>query len=249
MTTSSAVASEIDGMSANVTPSVAPKTEPVSARGVIKAAREAEVSVALSARISSMPYSTGDSFKKGATLVRFDCERISAELEALKSAKSALEKTEATSRELFAHGAAGQLELDLATADVQRADAEARAKRAQLKDCVIRAPYAGYVVKTHVDPFETPSTGSPLLKIMDNGPREIEMIVPSMWLRWLKVGTTFDFNIDEVGVSYPAKISRIGRAVDPVSRTIEITATFTSDSPAAIAGMSGVGHFNAEVSH
>lgn len=228
---------------AAVMPQVNTPSETVTARGVIKAAREAEVSVAVSARIASMPYSPGERFNKGAVLARFDCSRIKAELEALEAARGALETTARTSKELFDYGAAGQLELDKANADVVRADAEARAKKAQLSDCAIYAPYAGYVVERHVQPFETPSAGAPLMKIMDDAPREIKLIAPSRWLRWLEPGAAFTFTVDETGASYPAKVIRVGQSVDSVSRTIELTARFDGQTPGAIAGMSGAAAF------
>ncbi|EKE16916.1 MAG: HlyD family secretion protein [uncultured bacterium] len=64
-------------------------------------------------------------------------------------------------------------------------------------------------------------------------------MVPSSWLGWLKVGQSFQVDIDETHKSYPAKFIRIGARVDPVSQSIKIAAAINGKFPELIAGMSG----------
>ena len=48
--------------------------------------------------------------------------------------------------------------------------------------------------------------GQALLEIIDDSVLELEFIVPSRWLAWLKPGHAFKVSIDEVGRSFPAKV-------------------------------------------
>ncbi len=63
--------------------------------------------------------------------------------------------------------------------------------------------------------------------------------MPSVWLRWLKVGSGFDVQIDETRKTYPAKFTRIGARVDPVSQSVKVAAAIHGRFPELMAGMSG----------
>jgi membrane fusion protein (multidrug efflux system) len=63
--------------------------------------------------------------------------------------------------------------------------------------------------------------------------------VPSVWLRWLRTGRTFQVQIDETQKTYTARLSRVGARVDPVSQSVKVAAAIQSKSPELMAGMSG----------
>ena len=81
--------------------------------------------------------------------------------------------------------------------------------------------------------------GQALLDILDDSVLELEFLVPSSWLGWLKVGTAFQVEIDETRKRYPAKFIRIGARVDPVSQSVKVAAAIDGKFPELIAGMSG----------
>jgi hypothetical protein len=81
--------------------------------------------------------------------------------------------------------------------------------------------------------------GQQLLDILDDSALELEFIVPSRWLGWLKAGHAFKVSIDETGQTYPARITRLGARVDPVSQSVKAAATIDGKFPDLIAGMSG----------
>ncbi len=68
---------------------------------------------------------------------------------------------------------------------------------------------------------------------------EIEMIVPSRWLSWLKPGDDFKVQIEENGKTYPARVVRLGGRVDPVSQSIKVIGEIAQGAPELMAGMSG----------
>jgi membrane fusion protein, multidrug efflux system len=78
-----------------------------------------------------------------------------------------------------------------------------------------------------------------LLDVLDDHVLEIELIAPSRWLSWLKPGYAFQVNIDETEKTYPARITRIGGRVDPVSQSIKVIGEIDGDAPDLMAGMSG----------
>ena len=133
----------------------------------------------------------------------------------------------------------GQLELDLSRAAVSKAKAEVGVNHAVLAKCSVAAPFAGRVAEQKVREQQFVQPGQALLDIIDDSTLELEFLVPSSWLIWLRVGSGFQVQIDETRKSYPAKFTRIGARVDPVSQSIKVGAVIDGKFPDLMAGMSG----------
>lgn len=212
-------------------------------RGILAAVDQASFTTDLDAPVSKVSYREGDSFKRGDTLIAFDCRRQNAELASMK----ALQREMAVQLEgnlfLQRRGAAGKRDLEVSRARADRAAHDARALEVRLERCIIKAPFNGRLLSLPIHEHETPVAGKPILQIIGTNEIELQLIVPSLWLGWLKEGTKFTFNIDETGTDYDAKVRRIGAAVDPVSQTISLTGEILSDAPEVRAGMSGTASF------
>ena len=81
--------------------------------------------------------------------------------------------------------------------------------------------------------------GQALLDILDDSVLELDFVVPSKWLVWLKPGHAFQAVIDETARTYPAKLLRVGARIDPVSQTVRVTGAIGGHFPELSAGMSG----------
>lgn len=213
-------------------------------RGVIRAAREVTLAADIAARVKSAPLRDGDSFKQGDVLIAFDCAHLEASLDAAKAAWRGHRNTWASNIKLRRYGAGGQFAVRAAKADMDKAEAEIRVLQARMQPCTIRAPFSGRVVEKLVSAHEMPGANKPLLRIVDDSQPEIQLVLPSRWLVWLKAGLEFPFHVDETGKSYPARIVRLGAVVDPVSQTIRVRARFGSRPAEVLSGMSGTARFS-----
>lgn len=101
------------------------------------------------------------------------------------------------------------------------------------------APFSGRVAEQKVREQQFAQLGQPLLDIIDDSVLELEFLVPSAWLRWMRVGGNFQVQIDETRKTYPARFIRIGARVDPVSQSIKVVASINGKFPELMAGMSG----------
>ncbi|WP_332878706.1 efflux RND transporter periplasmic adaptor subunit [Massilia sp. S19_KUP03_FR1] len=222
-------------------PAVVRSTTPMGgiARGVVRAMHEATLTARISARIDEMPFAEGMAFKKGARLVLFDCERPLAEARAASAALDGQSKQVETNEELDRFNAIGKNELQISLSQRDKARAEAEALAIQARQCEILAPFAGRVAARPARQYESVQAGTPLLKVVDSGSTELDLIVPSQWLAWLVPGTGFQFRVDETGAQLAARVTRVLPSVDPVSRTIRIVATFTKPDARVLPGMSG----------
>lgn len=193
----------------------------------------------IGARISQLPLREGAIFKRGDLLVRFDCTMQQALLNKARAELTAAGYTYAANQRLASLGSVGNVELNLSEAAQQKARAEVGAQQAVLDKCSITAPFSGRIAEQKVREQQYVQPGQALLEILDDSVLELEFLVPSLWLGWIKPGLTFDVEIDETARRYTAKFTRIGARIDPVSQSIKVVAVIDGTHPELLSGMSG----------
>ncbi len=201
--------------------------------------RYTTIAAEIGAKVSSVPVPEGGAFRAGQVLVGFDCSLQKAQLDKAQAELEGADQTLQANLRLEQLNSVGQLELDLSKSAVNKAKAEVGANRAVLAKCQVAAPFAGRVAEQKVREQQYVQPGQALLDILDDSVLELEFLVPSVWLRWLKVGGSFEVQIDETRKTYPAKFIRIGARVDPVSQSVKVAAAIHGKFPELMAGMSG----------
>jgi membrane fusion protein, multidrug efflux system len=215
-------------------------------RGVIASQSEATIASRMTAGIISMPYKVGQKFGRGALLASFDCSTLRAQYAAANAATMAYKKTYDTNVELDMYQAVGKNEVGVSKANLGKAAAEASAVASQLGDCAVYAPFSGVVVEQIAHANEVAATGQPLMKIQDASNLEVQIIVPSKWLVWMKPGAKFNFKVDETGQTVSGQIARLGASVDPVSKTIRVVGHLSGAGATILPGMSGSANFEGQ---
>lgn len=212
-------------------------------RTQLVAQHDVVISSELAAKIARLPFKEGDAFKAGQVLVAFDCALFEAQQrKAEASAAAAAKQLEVTQR-LAALHSAGALEVEQAQAKAQEAAADAAYMRTTVGQCTIEAPFAGRVAKRAAAPFEYVTPGKPLLEVLDTAALELQLIVPSKWLAWLKPGGAFSVHVDDLDADYPATVVRLGARIDPVSQTVTVSGRISGTHPELLPGMSGWARF------
>jgi RND family efflux transporter MFP subunit len=201
--------------------------------------RYTTIAAEIGAKVSGIPVGEGGAFRAGQVLVQFDCSLQRAQLEKADAELEGAEQTLKSNLRLEQLNSVGQLELDLSKSAANKAKAEVGANKAVLAKCQVAAPFAGRVAEQKVREQQFVQPGQALLDILDDSVLELEFLVPSVWLRWLKVGSAFEVQIDETRKTYPAKFTRIGARVDPVSQSVKVAAAIHGRFPELMAGMSG----------
>lgn len=223
----------------------APAARAREIRAQLTPRRYTTVSSEIGARISHIHVTEGGAFKKGQALASLDCSLQEAQLRKSQADLASAEKTYAANKRLAELNSVGQVELDTSAAARSKAAADVDMSKAVLQKCVIRAPYNGRVAEQRAREQQYAQAGQPLLEILDDSALELEFLVPSKWLTWLKPGARFFVKIDETGKTYPATVVRTGARIDPVSQSIKIKGQVAGRYPELLAGMSGVVSFPA----
>ncbi len=193
----------------------------------------------IGAKVNRLPFEEGARFKAGDTLIAFDCSLQQAQHNRAEASLDAVDTTWKANQRLQELHAVGKVELDVSQAEVAKARADVAASKVLLSKCTVAAPFAGRIVEKRAREQQFVQPGQPLLEILDDSALELEFIVPSRWLTWLKPTQTFQVQIDETGKAYPARVQRIGARVDPVSQSVKLSAVVDGRFNELMAGMSG----------
>lgn len=199
----------------------------------------ATLSSEMAGRIDGIATRVGDHFRRGDVLVTFDCVVPRTQLARAQAVVTQAERTYEINRRAAVQKSAGQLELDIAAADVLKAKADMAAAEAVTSKCAVAAPFAGATVDQKAHEFEYATPGQPLLDVIDDRAPEVELAAPSRWLGWLKPGASFQVTIDDTGKTYPGKITRLGARVDPANQSVKVIGEVVGDAPGLMPGMGG----------
>lgn len=214
--------------------------ERMEMRAQLAPQRFTTLSAEQSAKIEHMSVREGESFTQGQVLIEFECSLQSAQLDKAKAQLFAAENTFEASEKLVKLKAIGQVESRNAEAEVMKAKADVKYLEATLEKCRILAPYDGRAGELKAREQQFVQAGQALLEILDEGALELEFILPSRWLTWLKPGHAFEVKISETERNYPAKLVRIAAKADPVSQSIKAIGLIDGQFPELRPGMSGV---------
>ena len=208
-------------------------------RALVVASQEAILSSELAARIENIAVKEMQRFKKGDLLIQFDCSLYEAQKDVVSAnANSALIKLK-SDEQMLQMRSIGKYELELSISEYEKAKSELRIAELNVERCQIKAPFDGAVEEVVVNTFETIQPQVELMKIIQTDILELEMVVSSEWISWLKIGHPIKVYIDDIQKEFNATISGIGANVDAVSQTIQLKGTITDTSPALLPGMSG----------
>ena len=208
-------------------------------RALVVASQEAILSSELAARIENIAVKEMQRFNKGDLLIQFDCSLYEAQKDVVSAnSNSALIKLK-SDEQMLQMRSIGKYELELSISEYEKAKSELRIAELNVERCQIKAPFDGAVEEVIDNTYETIQPQVELMKIIQTDILELEMVVSSEWVSWLKIGHPIKVYIDEIQKEFNASISGIGANVDAVSQTIQLKGTITDASPALLPGMSG----------
>jgi len=209
----------------------------------VTARSTATIAAPMAGQLTEFPAADGDAVKEGQILAKFNCAQQAAAAGRSKAELNKRQDMLSTQKSLKALNAYSKSDYVIAQNDVEVAKADLDVAQTVVDNCTIRAPFSGRVSSAPVRNFQFVQAGSPLLDIVDDRDLELEFIVPSIWLAWLKVSAVAHVQVSETQQSYDAQVTRISGKVDAASQTIKIYGHIDGDTSSLLPGMSGTAHF------
>ena len=211
----------------------------LNVEGVLVPQKTTVISSSRDGKIMSVNFDDGDLFERGDILIAYACEDLKAEMAAVEAENDLSIKKGSRGEKLFKLEIISDFErLDLQN-DASKASAQKRILEARMENCEIKAAYDGRVVNRLANDNEYTRTDRVLMEVASLDDLDVEFLLPSKWLRWVNTGAPITLKLFETDREYSARISRIHGEVDPVSQSIQITATLDQYDDPLLPGMSG----------
>lgn len=218
-----------------------PVADPVNGRFVYDENATSRVTSPLLGRVITLRAGVGDRVSKGMVLLEIDSPDLAtAEADLAKASSEELRKKLAYERtqRLYEHQVIARKELESAEADYQQVQADTRRASLRLRNLqasghqngkfLLRAPLSGVVVERNANPGQEvrPDLELPLFLISDVSRLWVVVDVPEKSLAKVHPGQRVTIDTD----AYPdqhfvATVERIGVAVDPVTRRVQVLCT------------------------
>ncbi|MAZ90026.1 MAG: hypothetical protein CL693_20520 [Cellvibrionaceae bacterium] len=225
--------------------------------GKAKAGQEVNLSFRVSGPLVDFPVQVGDQVNQGDLLVRIDPKDY---INSLGTARGQLERAEAAATRAKSDyqriqrvykadpGATSETAVDLALAaqdsskaTVNSLQSAVSAAEDQLKYTSLRAPFAGEIVSTYVDNYETVVAKQPILRLLDPSSIEFVIYVPESSISYVPYVESISVTFDAApNFSIPATIKEVGREASQSTRTYPVTLVMSQPEGFEILpGMSG----------
>ena len=227
--------------------------------------QEANLSFRVAGPLIELPVAVGDRVEKGDVVARIDpkdyqslVDAAVGELEmaqaAATRARGDFQRVENTFRDdpgatsQTARDRARQLR-DSSAASVRVLEAGAGAASDQLSYATLTSPFAGDVVETYVENFETVVPKQPIARIVDTKSIEFVISVPESQIGYAPDVTSVEVTFDALpGIKVAATIKEIGKEATQATRTYPVTLIMQQPENAEIlSGMAGEASVSAEL--
>ncbi|MEM9247081.1 MAG: efflux RND transporter periplasmic adaptor subunit [Pseudomonadota bacterium] len=197
--------------------------------GEVSARQSADLSFELGGQITEVLVDEGQAVAVGDVLARVDTALLETDERRIRAARAALEADlDAAERrfarqvELKARGFSPEEALEQArasvdslTARIAETDAALQAVTVRIEKAVLRAPYAGRIAARMVDTGATVAGGTPIFRLLETGPAEVRVGLPS-WVE-AAAGTRWTVSID--GTDHTGTLTALRPDIDPETRT------------------------------
>lgn len=206
---------------------------------------DAKVAALVPGRISSVLVVEGSTVKEGQALAALDTtllrEQVRQAEATLTQARATTENAKLTQQReesLLGRGVSSRKEVEDARTQVavnnaalSNAEAGLATARAQLARALVRAPFAGTVVKRFAGVGEQVdgTAAQPIVEVAQIDTLELMGTVPAARLNEIKTGEAFDFNSPDSGDKVRANVVAILPAVDPATNNGTVRIRF--DNP------------------
>ncbi|TAN85336.1 MAG: efflux RND transporter periplasmic adaptor subunit [Gallionella sp.] len=190
--------------------------------GEIRARHEAALSFRTGGKIIERLVDAGAAVKAGQVLARLDPADAGLQVSAAEAQYRLVEAEVKRYRELRGKGFASQSALDEKEAAFKAAAAQAGLARNQAAYTTLRADRAGVVAAILAEAGQVVGAGQPVLRVAQDGEREVAVAIPEQQLADLKIGAAAEVELladGDAGAHLAGRLRELAPVADTASRT------------------------------
>lgn len=210
----------------------------VNAVGSLRAVRGVDVSSEVAGIVRSLHFKSGDEVKADQLLVQLNADADIAQLHALEAAAELAHTTYERDKAQYAAQAVSQAALDADAADLKSKRAQVAQQSALVDKKSIRAPFAGRLGISTVNPGQYLNPGTVIVTLQSLNPVLVDFYLPQQQLSRISIGQAVTITTDTYpGKTYTGKITAMSPLVDPSTRNIQIEAAISNPKYKLLPGM------------
>jgi len=210
----------------------------VSAVGSLRAVRGVDVTTEVTGLVRALRFTSGDDVKAGQVLVELNADAEIAQQHALEAAADLSATVYERDKAQYEAQAISKAQLDADAADLKNRRAQAAAQRALVAKKTLRAPFAGRLGITTVNPGQYLNTGDKVVTLQAVDPVYVDFKLPQQQLAMISNGQTVNLTTDAFpGVKFAGKITAIDPRVDAATRNFQAEATIPNPERRLMPGM------------
>jgi membrane fusion protein (multidrug efflux system) len=212
----------------------------LNAVGSLRAVRGVDVTSEIAGLVRELKFKSGDEVKAGQVLVQLNADADVAQLRALEAAAELAATVLARDKAQLAVEVVSQAQVDSDTADLKSKRAQVAQQRALVDKKTIRAPFAGRLGITIVNPGQYVNPGDKIVTLQTIDPIYIDFSLPQQQLANLKTGQAVAVTNDAyAGQAFPGIVNAINPQVDTGTRNVLLEATIQNPKRQLLPGMFG----------
>ncbi len=210
----------------------------LTAVGTLRAVRGVDVTTEIAGLVRSVDFKSGDEVKSGQVLTQLNADSDLAQLHSLEAAAELAATVYERDKAQFAADVLSQAQLDNDAADLKSKRAQVAQQVATLDKKTIRAPFAGKLGISTVNPGQYLNPGDKLVTLQTIDPIYVDFYIPQQQLPQVAIAQQVTVTADAYpGTTFVGKISAINPKVDPSTRNVEIEATVANAKRLLLPGM------------
>jgi membrane fusion protein, multidrug efflux system len=210
----------------------------ITAVGSLRAVQGVDVTTEVTGLVRNLYFKSGDEAQSGQLLVQLNADADIAQLHALEAAADLSGTVYARDQVQYEAQAISKAQLDADAADLKAKRAQVASQAALVAKKSLRAPFAGRLGITTVNPGQYLNTGDKVVTLQAIDPIYADFKLPQQQLARISTGQTVTLTIDAFpGVSFVGKINAIDPRVDSSTRNFQTEATVGNADRRLLPGM------------
>jgi membrane fusion protein (multidrug efflux system) len=210
----------------------------LTAVGTLRAVRGVDVTTEVAGLVRSVNFKSGDEVKAGQVLTELNADSDLALLHSLEAAAELAGTVYERDKAQYAADVLSKAQLDNDAADLKSKRAQVAQQVATVDKKTIRAPFAGKLGITLVNPGQYLNPGDKLVTLQTIDPIYIDFFFPQQQLPQISLGQQVTVTADAYGdTTFIGKITAINPKVDPSTRNIQVEATVPNAKRQLLPGM------------
>lgn len=210
----------------------------LTAVGSLRAVRGVDVTTEVAGLVREVAFSSGQEAKAGQVLIRLNADSDVALLQSLQAAAELAQTVYQRDKAQYDIKAIAKAQVDADAADLKGKKAQVAQQVALLDKKTIRAPFAGRLGITTINPGQYINPGDAIVTLQAIDPIYADFYLPQQQLGQLAIGQTIVVDTNAYsGRTFVGKIRSLSPKVDSATRNVQIEASVDNHERKLLPGM------------